>query len=161
MSSSARKMDVHFSSKRQDWATPQELFDEIAKRYGPFSIDVCATKENKKCPSYYGLDVGLDGLTAPWHVNGLPGPKCWMNPPYGREIGKWVRKAYEESLKGCTVVCLLPARVDTKWFHQFCYKNENAVVSFLEGRVRFEGATAGAPFPSMIVVFRHPSGGVR
>jgi phage N-6-adenine-methyltransferase len=149
---------VHFSSKTDDWATPQWLFDKLNAKYGPFELDVCASAENAKCQEFY--DMVDDGLTMGWSgptytpqgtVSGIHTPACWMNPPYGREIGKWVKKAYEESQKGCLVVCLLPARTDTKWFHDYCQKGE---IEFLRGRLKFGNAKNSAPFSSMIVVFR-------
>ena len=92
------------SSKSDQWATPPELFLRIAKRYGPFDLDVCATAENAKCERFYSPEQ--DGLQQPWEG------RCWMNPPYGRTIGLWVKKAWESSLAGATVVCLVPARTD-------------------------------------------------
>lgn len=76
----------------------------------------------------------------------------WCKPPYGREIGKWVEKAYKESLEGATVVMLLPARTDTKWFHDFIYGK--AEIRFVRGRLKFGDSKNSAPFPSMVVVFR-------
>lgn len=149
---------VHFSSKTDLWATPQDFFDVLNAEFG-FVIDVCATAENTKCRYWLGKDAneGKGSLSMPWWmVAGLytksPAPAVWMNPPYGREIGKWVKKAYEESLKGATVVCLLPARTDTKWFH--AYIQGKAEVRFVKGRLKFGGAKNSAPFPSMVVVFR-------
>jgi phage N-6-adenine-methyltransferase len=135
--------EVMFSSKKDDWETPQWLFDELNKEFD-FDLDVCATRENKKCRNFYAKE--LNGLKQSWQ--GV----CWMNPPYGREIGKWIKKAYEESLKGSTVVCLLPARTDTKWFHDYILGK--AEVRFLKGRLKFGGSKNSAPFPSMVVVFR-------
>jgi site-specific DNA-methyltransferase (adenine-specific) len=134
--------DVMFSSKTDDWATPQWLFNELDKEF-KFTLDVCASRENSKCPLYF--DKQSNGLIREWIGC------CWMNPPYGREIGKWVRKAYEESQKACTVVCLLPARTDTKWFHEFIYNK--AQIRFLKGRLKFGNSKNPAPFPSMLVVF--------
>ena len=108
-----------------------------------FTIDVCALPETAKCAHYFTPTD--DGLTQPW--DGV----CWMNPPYGRAIAAWMRKAYEESQRGCTVVCLVPARTDTEWWHQYAMRGE---IRYLRGRVRFGEATSGAPFPSSIVVFR-------
>lgn len=142
------------SSATDDWATPQDFFDSVNAELGPFTMDVCATKENKKCPSFYGLDVGIDGLTAPWHLNAIPGSKCWMNPPYGRVIGKWIAKASLEASKGCTVVALLPARTDTKYFHDYIYNKPGVEIRFLRGRLKFGGSKNSAPFPSMLVIFR-------
>lgn len=144
------------SSKTVEWETPQDFFDKLNEEFGPLTLDVCATRENRKCPSFYGLDVGLDGLTAPWHVNAIPGPKCWMNPPYGRTIGKWIAKASLEASKGCTVVFLLPARTDTKYFHDYIYNKPNVEIRFIKGRLKFGGHKNPAPFPSMVVIFKGP-----
>lgn len=150
-------MAVHFSSKTDDWATPQDLFDRLNAEFGPFDLDACATLSNSKCETF--ISPSDNGLRVPHWLSWSKDPeygdylnyRIWMNPPYGREIGKWVQKAYEESQKGCLVCCLLPARTDTKWFHDYCTKGE---IRFLRGRVKFGGAKTGAPFPSMVVVFR-------
>ena len=133
-----------FSSATDQWTTPPELFAKMGHRYGPFDLDVCATAGNAKVERFYSPDQ--DGLQQPWQ--GV----CWMNPPYGRTIGQWVRKAWESSVEGATVVCLLPARTDTRWWQD--YVDPYADVEFLRGRVRFGDATSGAPFPSAIVIFR-------
>lgn len=133
-------MNVHFSSKTDIWATPQDLFDELNKQWN-FTLDPCALPENAKCDRFYTPED--DGLSQNWN-----GHTVFMNPPYGREIGKWVKKAYESN---CYAVCLLPARTDTKWFHDYCLKGE---IIFLKGRLKFGGAKHSAPFPSMIVVFK-------
>ena len=130
--------EVMFSSKSDNWETPQDLFDHLDKIFH-FDIDVCATKENSKCEKYYTPE--MDGLKQEW--KGV----CWCNPPYGREIGKWVEKAYKSN---CMVVMLLPARTDTKWFHDFCLKG---IIRFIKGRLKFGNANNCAPFPSMIVIF--------
>ena len=135
--------EVMFSSKTDEWATPQDLFDRLNDEFH-FTLDVAANADNAKCKQYF--DKNKNGLNWDW------GGCCWMNPPYGREIGKWVKKAYEESLKGCTVVCLLPSRTDTRWFHDYIYGK--AEIRFIKGRLKFGGCKNSAPFPSMIVVFR-------
>ena len=139
---------VLFSSEKTEWETPGWLFNELDREFG-FNLDVCATKENAKYDMYFSPED--DGLSQDWM-----GLTCWMNPPYGREIGDWIKKAYEESLQGATVVCLLPARTDTAWFHEYIY--EQAEIRFLRGRLRFDGANNSAPFPSMVVVFREEEG---
>lgn len=131
-----------FSSKTDLWETPQAFFDALNEEFH-FTLDVCAIPENAKCPDYYTPEQ--DGLSQPWH--GV----CWCNPPYGRKVGKWVEKA---ATCGATVVMLLPARTDTKWFHD--YIDKKAEVRFVRGRLRFGGAPHAAPFPSMIVIFRTP-----
>ena len=136
------KMDVHFSSKTDLWATPQEFFDKYDAIHG-FELDVCANAENAKCFAYF--DTSMDGLAQEWRG------KCWMNPPYGRGIGAWVEKAYRSSRQGATVVCLLPARTDTAWWHDYCMKGE---IEFIRGRLKFGGHSNAAPFPSAVVVFK-------
>jgi phage N-6-adenine-methyltransferase len=133
---------VHFSSASSEWATPQLLFDELDHIFGGFTLDPCATNANAKCSRFFTR--ADDGLLKPWTG------KVFMNPPYGREIGKWVKKAWEESLQGTLVVCLLPARVDTRWWHEFARKGH---VHFLRGRLKFGSARNSAPFPSAIVTF--------
>ena len=141
------RMAVHFSSAKDSWATPQRLFDELNAKY-QFTLDVCADAANTKVPyNFYSLENGEDGLSLHWSG------RCWMNPPYGREIGKWVKKAYEESQKGVLVVSLLPSRTDTRWFHQYIYAKSGVEIQFLRGRLKFGNAVNSAPFPSMIVVF--------
>ena len=129
------------TSNTDNWETPQWLFDKLDDMYH-FSLDVCASAENAKCANY--LTVENDGLRSPWE--GI----CWMNPPYGRAIGNWMKKAYESSLQGATVVCLVPARTDTAWWHDYAMKGE---IEFLRGRLKFGGSKNSAPFPSAIVVF--------
>lgn len=136
-------MDLMFSSKTDMWATPQPLFDSLDREFG-FDLDVCAIPENAKTARFYTPDQ--DGLTLPW--NGV----VWCNPPYGRQIGKWVERASLFRSLGSTIVMLLPARTDTKWFHEYIYGH--AEIRFLRGRLRFGGVSSPAPFPSMIVVFR-------
>ena len=141
------KLAVHFSSKRQDWATPQEFFAVQESFHGPFDLDVCAFGFNAKCPRFYTYFE--DGLWQPWH--GV----CWMNPPYGREIKKWVAKAVQETQAGRAkrVVCLLPSRTDTAWWHDYVMKYEQGL-EYIRGRITFEGADNGAPFASAVVVFK-------
>lgn len=160
-------LKVHFSSKKSDWETPQDLFDALNDELGPFDLDVCANWTNHKCPLYYGQHVPngplVDGLQQDWHkgwdytgIEKCPAnPKCWMNPPYGKEIKKWVKKAYEESLQGCFVVALLPSRTDTAWFHDYIYQVPGVETRFIKGRLRFGEAVNSAPFPSMIVIFNN------
>lgn len=137
--------DAAFSSATEEWATPKWLFDELHKQFG-FELDVCATDDNAKCSRYFTKE--LDGLSRPW--TGV----CWMNPPYGETIGLWMEKACRAAEKGATVVCLVPARTDTSWWHDWAMKGE---VRFLRGRLKFGDAKNSAPFPSAIVVFRPPA----
>jgi len=131
-----------FTSNKEDWETPQDLFDELNKEFG-FIIDVCASEENKKCKHYF--DKLQDSLKQYWS----PTRWKWMIPPYGRQIGEWVKKA-SESRK---VVALLPSRTDTKYFHDYIYKKKNTEIRFIKGRLKFSGSKNSAPFPSMVVIF--------
>lgn len=134
---------VHFSSATDEWETPQTLFDEWYERVGGFTLDPCATPLNAKCNRYFTTED--DGLIQPWFGT------VWMNPPYGREIGKSMKKAYEEAQTNADlIVSLVPARTDTAWWHDYAMKGE---IIFLRGRLRFVGAKHCAPFPSAIVVF--------
>ena len=137
--------DVMFSSATDNWATPQYFFDKLNAEFH-FDLDVCADEINHKCDKYYTKQQ--DGLTMPW--KGI----VWCNPPYGREIGSWVRKALFASVGGATVVMLIPARTDTKWFHDYIYKRDNVEVRFVKGRLKFGNSKNSAPFPSMVVVFK-------
>jgi len=131
-----------------EWETPQNLFDELDREFG-FDLDVCAKPWNAKCKRY--LDPKINGLKQAWSGT------CWMNPPFGREIKLWIRKAYEESQKGSTVVCLIPSRTETDWFHDYCIKAEKR---YIRGRVWFrsEDGKRGRPrFASLIVIFRPPN----
>ena len=136
--------EVMFSSATDNWATPQDFFDELNAEFH-FDLDVCADEINHKCDKYYTKEQ--DGLTMPW--KGI----VWCNPPYGREIGQWVRKALFASVNGATVVMLSPARTDTKWFHDYIYKRDNVEIRFVRGRLKFGNSKNSAPFPSMVVVF--------
>jgi phage N-6-adenine-methyltransferase len=136
------RSNVHFSSATAEWATPQFLFDELSDIYGGFTLDPCATPENAKCETFFTRED--DGLAHSWEG------KVFMNPPYGRTIGLWVRKAFEESTRGALVVCLLPARTDTRWWQDYARRG---YIHFLRGRLRFGDAKHAAPFPSAIVTF--------
>ncbi len=131
-----------FTSKSDQWETPQDLYDDLDNIFG-FDLDPCALPSNAKCRRFITPDE--DGLKQPWTGN------VFMNPPYGREIGKWVKKAFDEAQKdGTTVVCLLPARTDTAWWHEYCTKGH---VWLIRGRLKFGDSHNGAPFPSAIVIF--------
>ena len=138
-----------FSSKTDQWATPQDFFDNLNAEFD-FTLDVAADSTNHKCANYYSKEV--DGLSQSWNVPAGGGVFC--NPPYGREIGLWVKKAYEESLNGQLIVMLLPARTDTKWFHDYILNK--AEIRFVRGRLKFGDSNNSAPFPSMVVVYNRP-----
>lgn len=134
---------VLFSKKETTWETPEDFYNKLDNEFH-FNRDVCALPENAKNKNYYTPEI--NGLNQDW--KGI----CWMNPPYGGEIGKWLKKAYEESLKGATVVCLIPARTDTKYWHNYCMKADE--IRFIKGRLKFVGAKNTAPFPSALVIFK-------
>ena len=135
-------MSVHFSSKTELWATPMDFFQKWSDSIGGFDLDVCANQENAKCQKFFTTED--DGLSQDWIG------KCWMNPPYGKEIGHWMKKAYESSQQGATVVCLVPSRTDTKWWHDYAMKGK---ITFIKGRLKFGDSKNSAPFPSAVVVF--------
>ena len=144
--------EVHFKSGNKEWETPESLFWPLKKEFN-IVLDTCATEANTKCNAW--IDRKMNALSASWSTmlaNIGPDKAGWMNPPYGREIDKWVRKAHEESLKGATIIALLPARTDTSWFHNYIHNKHE--VRFLKGRIKFVGAKDSAPFPSMIVIFK-------
>lgn len=130
--------ELMFSSKTDMWSTPQDFFDKLNAEFN-FTLDACAIPENAKCANFF--TPADDGLRQEW--KGV----VWCNPPYGVEIGKWVRKAHESK---ATVVMLLPARTDTKWFHEYIYGK--AEIRFIKGRLKFGNEKNSAPFPSMVVV---------
>ena len=136
---------VLFSSASDVWATPQDLFDELNKEFG-FNLDPCALPDNAKCEKYFTPEI--NGLSQCWG-----GYVVFCNPPYGRQIYDWVKKCYEESRNpGTTVVMLIPARIDTRYFHEFIYHKAKEI-RFIKGRLKFGNAKNAAPFPSMIVIF--------
>jgi len=123
------RMDVHYSTGNQEWATPPEIFDPLNAEFG-FTLDVCARPWNAKCARFFSPEQ--DGLIEPWSG------RCFMNPPYGNVIRHWVRKAYDETVllrNAELTVCLLPARTDTAWWHDYCLKGE---IRFIRGRVYFQ-----------------------
>lgn len=133
-----------FSSAKDDWETPQEFFDEWNKHFH-FTIDACANDSNHKCKRYFSKEQ--NGLEHDWQ-----GETVWCNPPYGRNIASWVRKCWLEAQKKDTkVIALLPARTDTKWFHDYVYGK--AVIYFVKGRLKFGKQKNSAPFPSMVCIW--------
>ena len=138
------------SSKKMDYCTPQDFFDQLDSEFH-FALDAAATEKSAKCPAYYTPEA--DGLKRPWGIVGEGAVFC--NPPYGREIGKWVRKAYEEAQRGVTIVMLLPARTDTAYFHEYIYGK--AEIRFIRRRLNFTDEDGKsyqpAPFPSMVVIY--------
>lgn len=132
------------TSLNDGWETPPEVFAALNAEFG-FTLDVAATASNAKCDRYF--DEAIDGLSQEWAP-----AVCWMNPPYGRTIEYWVAKAAIETSRGATVVGLVPARTDTRWWHSWV--QPWAEVRFIRGRLRFSGVAKDAPFPSAVVVWR-------
>jgi phage N-6-adenine-methyltransferase len=134
-----------FSSKEMSWETPQDFFDKLDRDFN-FDLDPCATAETAKCKTFYTEED--DGLSKNWG----PCKTVFVNPPYGRDIKKWIKKGYEESRKDkTTVVMLIPARTDTSYWHEYCMRASQ--IFFVKGRLKFGAATAGAPFPSAVIIF--------
>lgn len=134
-----------FSSKKMDWATPQDFFDKLDAEFH-FDIDVCASDENAKCAEYFTEKD--DCLAKDWS-----GRRCFMNPPYGRTLGRFVEKARSEAEKnGALVVCLIPARTDTSYWHDNIFGHATEI-RFIRGRLKFGDGKNSAPFPSAVVVF--------
>lgn len=137
-------LKVMFSSNSFSWGTPESFFKRLDNEF-KFTLDPCATKETAKCARFFTEED--DGLSQDWG-----GHSVFMNPPYGRDIGDWIKKAYEESSKpGTVVVCLIPSRTDTKYWHEYCMKSDK--ISFVRGRLKFGGSTNSAPFPSAVILF--------
>ena len=134
-----------FSSATDMWATPQDFFDKLNQEFD-FNLDPCAIESNAKCSKYFTPEV--NGLNQSWG-----GYRVFCNPPYGKQIYDWVQKCYNESRKpGPLVVSLIPARTDTKYFHEFIYHKAKEI-RFIRGRLKFGGSKNAAPFPSMVVIF--------
>lgn len=131
-----------FSSLTDLWATPQDFFNKLNEEFH-FTLDPCANDENHKCDKYYTEKE--NGLIQDW-TNEI----VFCNPPYGREIGKWVAKCAESK---CLSVMLIPARTDTRWFHQYIYNKSE--IRFIKGRLKFGNSKNSAPFPSMVVIFNN------
>lgn len=137
--------ETMFSSKTDLWATPQDFYDKLNSEFN-FTLDPCATPHNAKCAKFYTKEQ--DGLRQDWG-----GETVFCNPPYGRDIYAWVRKCCMEAQKINTiVVMLIPARTDTRYFHEFIYHKAREI-RFIKGRLKFGGQKNSAPFPSMVVVF--------
>jgi phage N-6-adenine-methyltransferase len=150
---------VLFSSKTDQWSTPQDFYDTLHAEFD-FGLDAAADRSNTKCSLF--IPKEWDALTADWVTivrAFCPGQAVWLNPPYGRDIGKWVAKAAAEAARGATVVMLIPARTDTRYWHEYIEPIRlvrPADVRFVRGRLKFGGVKNSAPFPSVVVVFRPP-----
>lgn len=129
------------SSETDEWATPDSIFNSLNREFH-FTLDVCASESNKKCAIYY--DKEKNGLSQVWDGT------VWMNPPYGRTIGSWLKKAMDYGTKG-VAVCLIPARTDTKWWRDYCMNSSE--IRLIAGRLKFGNCKNSAPFPSAIIIF--------
>lgn len=138
------KKEALYSSRSEEWGTPQALFDELDKQFH-FTLDPCSTDENAKCEKHYTKEQ--DGLLQDWGNETV-----FCNPPYGKDIWKWCKKCYEHSVAGGVAVILIHARTDTRWFHDWVY--HKAELLFIKGRLRFNGNKYNAPFPSMIAIYK-------
>lgn len=140
--------DVMFSSVKDDWETPQEFFKKLNQEFN-FTLDPCANDKNHKCTRYFTKEQ--NGLVQSWNNEIV-----FCNPPYGKEIKEWVKKCYIESQSCATVVMLIPSRTDTSYFHDYIYGK--AEIRFIRGRLKFGNSKNGAPFPSMVVVYKSKEG---
>lgn len=140
-------------SNKEDWCTPQAFFNELDREFH-FDIDVAASHENAKCKQYFTKET--DGLKQQWVGT------VFCNPPYGRKVIEWVRKATLESANGATVVMLIAARTDTRFFHEYIYNKPNVEIRFIKGRLKFTDEHGNgndpAPFPSMVIIFHSLEG---
>lgn len=139
--------DGRWHSRGSDWSTPQELFNKLNAEFN-FTLDVCASDWNAKCEDYFTEKD--DALKQDWGKN-----VCWMNPPYGKVLKQWIEKAFQSSLNGADVVCLVPSATDLEWWHKFAMNGE---IRFIRGRPRFvtkEGKWQQTFSPSTILIFRH------
>jgi phage N-6-adenine-methyltransferase len=142
--SNSRLTKGMFTSRTDDWSTPQDAFDQLNTEF-QFTLDVCASSKNAKCERYYTKEH--NGLEQNWSRE-----RCFMNPPYGDHISDWMEKAYKESRRGALVVCLVPTRTDTRWWHDWAMKADE--IRFVKGRIKFGNGKQSAPFPSCVIVFR-------
>lgn len=149
------KSTVVFSRASDEWSTPQDFFDRLNAEF-QFDVDVAASAANTKCAIFISSEG--DALRLPWTC---AGDVCWMNPPYSR-CREFITKAAQEARQGCTVVCLVPSRTDTRWWHEHVWDactnrvRPGVEVRFVKGRLKFGGSSNSAPFPSVVVIFRPP-----
>ena len=148
------KTDTYKTSNDDTWSTPRAFFEKLDDEF-MFGLDAAALSSSTLVPgNWYGPDhpdpERRDAFTRSWHTD-AGGKPIWLNPPYGRTIGAWMGKANAEALSGGVVVCLVPARTDTNWWHNYCIQHE---VRFIKGRLKFGNQKNSAPFPSAVVVIR-------
>lgn len=143
--------EVHFSSVDQTWCTPSEFYKMLDEEFD-FELDPSCTEKTAKCERFFTPET--DGLSQSWEVHN--GRAVFCNPPYGKELKKWVKKAFEESKKGVTIVLLIPSRTDTSYFHDYIYGRTE--IRFIRGRLKFEDENGNAsrnsaPFPSLVAIY--------
>lgn len=158
---------VMFGKATDEWRTPDACFKALDEEFG-FALDVAATRENRQVDNYLGPDCDnpaiRDALAVDWldvclHMG--MAPVCWMNPPYSR-CREFITKAAQEARRGCTVVCLVPNRTDTRWWHLHVWDADKNTtrpgveIRFIKGRLKFGNSTNSAPFPSVVIIFRQP-----
>lgn len=137
---------ILYRSDSDEWETPQDLFDKLNDEFH-FTLDACASERNAKCRNYYTKEQ--DALKNSWL--GV----VFCNPPYGRSIGRWIKKAHDEIQSNSElIVLLIPSRTDTQWFHDYLYQKPNVEIRFVKGRIKFGGCKVNAPFPSLIAIMR-------
>lgn len=142
--------ETMFSSKSLEWSTPQHFFDQLEEKFGKFTLDPCANSSNYKVKNRFTEKD--NGLKQDWSGNNV-----FMNPPYGRVIKHWIKKAHEEGQKdNTTVVALIPARTDTRYWHDYVMKSHS--IYFVKGRLKFGNGENSAPFPSAVVIFKQDDG---
>ena len=145
-----------FASKKHDWGTPQYVFDHFDKIYN-YGLDAAANKGNAKCEKY--ITPEQDSLSVDWASEYPEARSVWLNPPYGRGIGAWMKKCHDQADKGLVVSALVMARTDTRWWHDWCMKANH--IWLIKGRIRFVGSDGvpgnSAPAPSALVVWKYPS----
>ena len=139
------KVKAYHSSKSVEWYTPHDFYDKLNLEFN-FNLDPCATDNNHKCDLYYTKEQ--DGLKQDW-----TGKRVFMNPPYGRGIEKWMEKIATSDIE--LGVALIPVRCETRWFHNWVI--DKAEIRFIKGRLKFGGSKSGAPFASMLAIYRKPN----
>jgi len=132
------------SSNTNEWETPVAFFNKLNKEFG-FTLDPCSTNENAKCKKHFTIKD--NGLLQNWNNDII-----FMNPPYGGQTGRWIQKAYNESLKGAVVVCLIVSATDRSYWHEFIFPFASEI-RWIRGRLRFKGGETTAPFANAIIIF--------
>lgn len=147
-------MTIHFSSANERWNTPPQVFESITARYGSCQVDAAADAENALCP--YFINAEMNGLESDWNQTEEDTAQVWLNPPYGRVLRRWARKALHEIQTGrvSRIIILVPARTETVWFKELVESTFCSHVDFVGSRIRFGGHETdnSAPFPSAVIV---------